>query len=68
MDLSQVNRYAITIDGETTGIGTANELALALDVLCGQHDRAVLEQLAPHLAEVVGGQQKITKVLPKLGK
>ncbi len=66
MDLSQVNRYAITIDGETTGIGTANELALALDVLCGQHDRAVLEQLAPHLAEVVGGPAGLMLVLKSL--
>ena len=48
-------QYPITIEGETVSIGTAGELVVALDVLQGQHDRAVLEQLAPHLAEVLGG-------------
>jgi hypothetical protein len=49
--------YSITIDGETTSIGTAAELVVALNVLQGQHDRAVLEQLYSHLAEIIGGPQ-----------
>ena len=63
---SGIMRYAVTIDGETTHIGTANELAVALDVLQGHHDRAVLEQLAPHLAEVVGGPIGLTNVFKSL--
>ncbi len=47
--------YPITIDGETVHVGTAGELVIALDVLQGQHDRMVLQQLASHLAEVIGG-------------
>ncbi len=47
MDPSLIKRYPVTIDGETASIGTANELAVALDVLRGQYDRAVLEQLGP---------------------
>ena len=41
-------RYPVTIDQETVQIGSASELAVALDVLQGQHDRAVLTQLQPH--------------------
>jgi hypothetical protein len=66
MSESQVNRYAITIDGETALIGTANELAVALDVLQGQHDRAVLHQLAPHLAEIIRGPAGLLLVLKSL--
>jgi hypothetical protein len=47
------SRYPIEIDGETAAIGTAAELAVALDVLQGQHDREVLRQLAPHLTEII---------------
>ncbi|MGQ9683567.1 MAG: hypothetical protein ACUVX9_13595 [Anaerolineae bacterium] len=47
-------RFPITIDGEITDIGTAGELAVALDVLQGRHDREVLEQLRPHLAQIIG--------------
>ncbi len=61
-----VTRYPVTIDGETTSIGTAGELALALDVLQGQHDRVVLEQLAPHLAEITGGPVGFATVLKAL--
>jgi hypothetical protein len=62
MTMSQIPRHEVTIDGplgktgdyrETTCVGTANELAIALDVLQGQHDRAVLEQLRPHLADII---------------
>ncbi len=66
MSEAQVSRYAITIDDETAQIGTANELAVALDVLQGQHDRAVLEQLAPHLAEVIRGPAGLLLVLKSL--
>jgi hypothetical protein len=55
MDPSRIKRYPVTIDGETASIGTANELAVALDVLQGQYDRAVLEQLGPALAYITGG-------------
>lgn len=53
MSLSQIKRFPVTIDGETTQIGTANELVIVLDVLQGNHDRVVLEQLRPHLAEII---------------
>ncbi len=51
--MAAVNRYPITFDGDTISVGSANELAIALDVLQGQHDRATLEQVGPHLAEVI---------------
>ena len=54
MSLATIARYPITIEGETVQIGTANELALALDVLQGQYDREMLVQLRPNLARVVG--------------
>jgi hypothetical protein len=53
MSGSNIKRFPVTIDGETTMIGTANELAIVLDVLHGQHDRVVLEQLQPHLADII---------------
>jgi hypothetical protein len=37
-----ITRYPITIDGETASIGSAAELAVALDVLQGQHDHETL--------------------------
>ena len=61
--LASKPRYPVTIEGETAVIGTANELAIALDVLYGQHDRAILEQLCPHLAEIVGNAAGLTNVL-----
>lgn len=66
MNISQIPRYPVTIAGETTHIGTANELAIALDVLHGLEDRAVLEQLRPHLAEIVGGPIGLINVLRSL--
>ncbi|MGD9495719.1 MAG: hypothetical protein AB7Y46_05355 [Armatimonadota bacterium] len=45
--------YCITIDGESAQIRTAAELVVALDVLQGNRDREVLEQLRPHLAQVI---------------
>lgn len=66
MSISQIPRHPVTVDGETTQIGTANELAIALDVLQGHADRTVLEQLAPHLAEILGGPAGFTNVMRTL--
>ena len=66
MNPSQISRYPVTIDGEPAQIGTANELAIALDVLHGREDRAVLEQLRAHLAEIVGGPVGFTNVMRSL--
>jgi hypothetical protein len=54
MSTGVIQRFPLTIDQETVQVGTANELALALDVLQGQYDRIALEQLAPHLATIIG--------------
>ncbi len=58
-----IPRYPITLSGEITDVGTAAELVVALDVLQGQHDRLVLEQLRQHLAAVIGGPQGLFAVL-----
>jgi len=61
-----LQRYPLTIDGDSWEVGTAGEFAIALDVLQGHHDRAVLEQLAPHLADVIatpGGLMTILRAL-----
>ncbi len=55
--------HAITIDGETAPVGTAAELVVVLNVLQGQHDRTVLEQLAPNLAEIIDGPQGLHSAL-----
>jgi len=59
-------QYSITIEGETALISTAAELVVALDVLQGQHDRLVLQQLQPHLAEIVGDPQGLYTTLKVL--
>ena len=66
MHMNKIPRYPVTIGGETTYIGTANELAIALDVLHGQHDRAVLEQLRPHLADIANTPAGFTLVVKSL--
>ncbi len=66
MNTLQIPRYPVTIGGDTVQIGTANELAIALDVLYGQHDRAVLEQLRPHLADIIGGPAGFANVMKSL--
>lgn len=53
MNSSTITRYPILIDGHTAEIGSAGELAIALDVLQGQYDREALSQLRPHLAGVI---------------
>jgi hypothetical protein len=66
MGKATITRFPLTIDGQTVQIGTANELALALDVLQGQHDRAALEQLAPHLAAIVSNAAGFMLVMRSL--
>ncbi len=66
MSTARTPRYPVTIDGETTHIGTADELAVALDVLHGRHDRAVLEQLRPHLADIIATPVEFALVLKSL--
>lgn len=66
MNLNRTKRYPVTIDGETVSIGTANELAVALDVLQVQHDRAALEQLRPALADITGGPLGLARLLQSL--
>jgi hypothetical protein len=46
-------RFPITIENETVEIGSAAELAMALDVLQGQYDREVLVQLRSHLHQII---------------
>ncbi len=57
------NGYPIIIEGDTALVSSAAELVTALDVLQGHHDRVVLEQLRPHLAEIIGGPQGLLAVL-----
>ncbi len=66
MNTLQIPRYPVTIDGDTAQIGTANELVIALDVLHGQRDRAVLEQIRPHLADIIGGPAGFANVMRSL--
>jgi len=66
MSLADMTRYPITMDGETVRIGTANELAMALDVLQGQRDRETLVQLRPHLARIVAHAKGLMTVMRAL--
>ncbi|MDO8688495.1 MAG: hypothetical protein Q7R39_00535 [Dehalococcoidia bacterium] len=66
MTLSTLTRYPVTIGGETLMVGTANELAVVLDVLQGQYDREVLEQLEPNLADIVDSPLGFSTVLKSL--
>jgi hypothetical protein len=66
MTIHQMPRYPVTIDDETAQIGTASELAIALDVLQGQHDRAVLQQLEPHLADIIASPSGLMLVMRSL--
>jgi hypothetical protein len=53
MDSVKINRYPLTFEDETTQVGTAAELAIALDLLQGQYDRQALVQLSEHLGEII---------------
>lgn len=64
--LRRVDGYPITIDGETRNVRNAGELKIALDVLQGGRDREVLEQLAPHLAQVIATPEGLDAVLKSL--
>jgi hypothetical protein len=66
MPALKINRYPISIEGETTLIGTANELAIALDVLQGQHDHEALAQLRPYLAEIIAHASGLFSVIRSL--
>jgi hypothetical protein len=61
-----MSKYPITIDRETVRIGTAAELSVALDVLQGQHDRAVLTQLQPYLAKIIPTANLLLAVMKSL--
>jgi len=61
-----MSRYPITIDQETVQIGSARELAVALDVLQGQYDRVVLTQLQPHLAQIIPQASQLLTVMKSL--
>lgn len=66
MKLSEIHRHTVSVEEETASIGTSDELAIALDVLNGRHDREVLEQLAPHLGEIVTDPSGLRSVLKSL--
>jgi hypothetical protein len=66
MQFDSFIRFPITIDGETAAIGSASELAVALDVLKGQRDREILTQLRPHLAEIIANPTGLMLVLKSL--
>ena len=68
MDLEKIPRFPISIEGYTFHVGTANELSAALDVLQGQHDRIVLEQLGPHLADIIGDSAGLMATLRSLSQ
>ena len=61
-----MSHYPITIDHETVQIGTAAELAVALDVLQGQYDRVVLTQLQPHLSRIISQANQLFIVMKSL--
>jgi hypothetical protein len=61
-----MSRFPITIDQETVLIGSAAELAVALDVLQGQFDRVVLSQLQPHLPRIILQANQLLTVMKSL--
>jgi hypothetical protein len=66
MNIHEIKRYPASLDGETLAIGTAGELAIALDVLNGTSDRVLLEQLAPHLGEIISDSAGLMLVFKSL--
>jgi len=61
-----LTEYTITIEGETATVANVEELVVALDVLQGGHDRAVLEQLQLHLPALVRGPRHLQRLLKVL--
>ncbi|MCX7012945.1 MAG: hypothetical protein NTW86_10380 [Candidatus Sumerlaeota bacterium] len=66
MNPARAPRHPVAIDKETVHIGTANELMVALDVLQGRHDREALEQLRPHLADILADAEGFISVIKSL--
>jgi hypothetical protein len=66
MPADKINRYPVRIEGQEVQIGTANELAIALDVLQGQYDRETLQQLQDHLAEIIAHASGFITVIRSL--
>ena len=66
MNPTAIPRHPVVIDEETVLVGTANELMVALDVLQGRHDREALEQLRPHLADVIANAEGFLSVIKSL--
>jgi hypothetical protein len=63
---TKIVRYPLTLGGEAVQIGTANELAIALDVLQGQYDLEALVQLRPHLAKIIANASGFMLVMRSL--
>jgi hypothetical protein len=62
----QTIRYPLAIDGQEVQIGSANELAIALDVLQGQFDLESLQQLQAHLPEIIAHASGFITVIRSL--
>ena len=57
------NTFEIHIDNESATIETTDELVAILDVLQGQHDREVLQQLAPDLHRIITNSKSLYKIV-----
>ena len=66
MNFKEIVHYPVTIEGVSAQIGTANELAIALDVLQGHYDRETLAQLRPHLAAIIANATGFMTVMRSL--
>ena len=58
--------FTIVIGGESASIETANELAVLLEVLHGDHYQEVLDQLGPKLADILREPRGLCAVLKSL--
>lgn len=68
-DYRNAARKTIAFRSETAGIGTIDELMVALDVLNRRHDAHVLEQLGPALGDLVAaGDRRVPANLKTLLK
>jgi hypothetical protein len=66
MEIAQLPRFPVTLDGQTVRIGTTGELVVALDVLQGQYDRATLDQLRGHLPQIIRDGRELLTVMKSL--
>lgn len=55
--------FKIKIGNECTTIETADELVAVLDVLQGQYDKEVLQQLAPNLHLIIRNSKELLKIV-----